>query len=299
MSRAPDDIRAEVEVTEDLVRALLVAQAPRYAALPLTPLGQGWDNEMFRLGQALAVRAPRRAAGAALLGHEIRWLPILGPHLPAPVPTPVFAGEPQGAYPFPWSIVPFVPGHKLGDTVGIGPRFARELGGFLAALHSLALPKDPPHNPYRTALREPSRGEAVARHLSALGAERDVSGLQALWRAACAAELAAQPVWCHGDLHPFNLIARDAGLAGVIDWGDMTAGDPAVDLAIAWVALTGAEREAFLEAYGPVRAPTRARARGWALVFGLMFWDSARRGASASFGRVGERALAGLGQETV
>ncbi len=71
----------------------------------------------------------------------------------------------------------------------------------------------------------------------------------------------------------------------------MTAGDLAVDLAIAWTALGPDARAAFFGAYGPLDAGTITRAKGWAITFGLMFWDSARRGASASFGRVGESAL--------
>jgi aminoglycoside phosphotransferase (APT) family kinase protein len=76
----------------------------------------------------------------------------------------------------------------------------------------------------------------------------------------------------------------------------MTAGDPAVDLAIAWVALDAGERVAFFDAYGPADDDLRLRARGWALAFALMFWDSARRGASESFARVGDRALTALAE---
>lgn len=43
------------------------------------------------------------------------------------------------------------------------------------------------------------------------------------------------PVWLHGDLHPAHVVVSDGALAGVIDFGDMCAGDPAVDLAAARV----------------------------------------------------------------
>ena len=297
MSRPPDDIPAEVEVTPDLVRGLLEEQAAEWADLPLTSLGQGWDNEMFRLGDTLAVRAPRRATGAGLFDNELRWLPELAPRLPAPIPAAVFAGRPQGDYPFRWAVVPYMEGRRLGDTVGVGARFARELGAFLGTLHALDLPGDPPQNPYRNQpLSEPRRASSVATHLDALGEERDVGALRALWRRACATSIPSRQAWCHGDVHPFNLIAHDGALAAVIDWGDMTAGDPAVDLAIAWVALGPEERGAFFAAYGEVDEETHIRLRGWALVFALMFWDSARRGAAESFARVGERALTALAE---
>jgi hypothetical protein len=35
------------------------------------------------------------------------------------------------------------------------------------------------------------------------------------------------PVWLHGDLHPANVIVSDGTLSGVIDFGELCAGDPA------------------------------------------------------------------------
>ena len=59
----------------------------------------GWDNTVYRLGNDHAVRLPRRAAAAALLANELRWLPVLAPRLPLPVPEPVVAGRPAPGYP--------------------------------------------------------------------------------------------------------------------------------------------------------------------------------------------------------
>jgi hypothetical protein len=36
------------------------------AGLPLADTAEGWDNHLFRLGDALAVRLPRRALAANL-----------------------------------------------------------------------------------------------------------------------------------------------------------------------------------------------------------------------------------------
>ena len=43
------------------------------------------------------------------------------------------------------------------------------------------------------------------------------------------------PVWLHGDLHTANVIVHDGEVTAVIDLGDLTAGDPAVDFAIGWM----------------------------------------------------------------
>ena len=61
---------AEYEVTADLVRRLLAAQHPDLAGLPVTPFTNGWDNTLFRLGDGLVVRLPRRALGAVIAGQR-------------------------------------------------------------------------------------------------------------------------------------------------------------------------------------------------------------------------------------
>ena len=100
---------AEVDISADLVRRLLAAQYPDLADLPVVFMANGWDNAMFRLGDGLVVRMPRRQLGARILVHEQRWLPVLAPRLPLPIPAPVRTGRPGEGYPWPWSVVPFLP----------------------------------------------------------------------------------------------------------------------------------------------------------------------------------------------
>src|SRR3954447_9046210 len=93
------------EFTPDaaLVRALLLEQHPDLAHLPLSEIGEGWDNTLFRLGEVLAVRLPRRAASAPLIEQEQRWLPDLAARLPLPVPVPLRSGRPGLGFPWSWS----------------------------------------------------------------------------------------------------------------------------------------------------------------------------------------------------
>ncbi len=44
-------------------------------------------------------------------------------------------------------------------------------------------------------------------------------------------------MWVHGDLHPANVVVSDGTLSGIVDFGDLFAGDPAWDLAAASVLL--------------------------------------------------------------
>lgn len=72
----------------------------------------------------------------------------------------------------------------------------------------------------------------------------------------------------HGDLHPANLLITGGKLTGVIDFGLLAVGDPAVDLMAAWTFLSGPARHAFRTAL-PADEATWERGRGWALDLGI------------------------------
>jgi len=261
---------AELEVTPDLVRRLVAAQQPDLAGLPVTLLANGWDNLICRLGDELAVRLPRRAAAAELVRHEQRWLPVLAARLPLAVPVPVRVGEPGLGYPWHWSIVPFLPGRIAAVCPPADPaETARVLGGFLRALH-VPGPAGAPANPLR-GVPLGSRGDAFTSRVLQLGDAIDGAAARRVWRAAVGTpDWAGPPLWLHGDLHPANILVSEGRVTGVIDFGDITAGDPATDLAVAWMLLPADCHDAFRAAYGAADgrqpdAATWARARGWAL----------------------------------
>lgn len=259
---------AELTLTSDDVHRLIAAQHPALRA-PLRAVAHGWDNEVFRLGDDLAVRLPRRAVAATLIEHEQRWLPVLAPQLPVAVPVPVAVGEPDAAYPWRWSIVPWFDGIRLIDLpVGGRDALATDVAGFLRALHVPA-PLDAPFNPVRgVPLR--GRDEAMRERL------RSFPDLRQVWQAAVdAEEWRRAAVWVHGDVHPANLVVNDARLAAVIDFGDMCAGDPACDLAIAWTGFSPAGRAAFRAALATsYDDATWVRARGWAAAFATLLHDA-------------------------
>ena len=63
--------QAERVVDEALARRLLEDQHPDLADLPLTHLDSGWDNVIYRLGDKLTVRLPRREVAAAVEGEVL------------------------------------------------------------------------------------------------------------------------------------------------------------------------------------------------------------------------------------
>ncbi len=101
----------EVEITAGLVRDLVRDQHPDLADRPVRLGARGWDNQLWRLGDDLAVRLPWTTGSAdALLRKEYSWLPTLAPRLPLPVPVPQRLGEPSERFPRPWLITTWVAG---------------------------------------------------------------------------------------------------------------------------------------------------------------------------------------------
>ncbi len=279
------------------MRRLLAAQHPDLAGLPVEPLANGWDNTLFRLGDELVARLPRRTPGAIVAVNEQRWLPTLAPRLPLPIPVPVRTGAPGGEYPWPWSIVEFIPGTPASDRPPFDPqRVAADLGGFFGALHTAA-PPDAPANPYR-GVPLAQRTASLEKNLATVAGQVDRDAVLAAWAVALAVPgWNSAPVWLHGDPHPANILIRDGRVSGVIDFGDITAGDPATDLSLAWMMLPAASHDQFRAAYaqaghGPVSDAIWARGRGWALNLAIVFLafsaDNPRLQA------VGERTLAAV-----
>lgn len=265
---------AEIAIDADLVCALLAEQHPDLAGLPVQEFAAGWDNALFRLGNDLLVRMPRRAASADLIAHEQTWLPRLVLRLPLPIPAPLRIGVPGRSYPWAWSVLPWMAG-EAADLHPPAEDQAVRLGAFLRALHQPA-PADAPINPVRGGALQ-GRAAAAAVRIERLSQTTPyiTPEVLSLWHAALDVPIDAAPGWLHGDLHARNILVENGRISGIIDWGDITAGDPATDLSVVWMLFgSAAARQAALEAYGAVSAATLLRARGWALAFGLILLDS-------------------------
>jgi len=280
---------AEIDVDEPLVRALLADQHPDLADRAIAPIGFGWDNAIFRLGEDLIVRLPRREMAVPLVEHEQRWLPELAPRLPLPVPAPVRIGRPGAGFPWPWSICPWFEGTSALASPPVDlVATAKALGAFQAALHQPA-PPDAPSNPYR-GIPLADRHEITVGSIERLDHVDRVLVRERWDRFVKTPRWAGPPVWVHGDPHPGNLVVHDGRLTAVLDFGDLCAGDPASDLAVAWMLFPPEVRPTFRAAAGDVDDDTWRRAHGWALAFGLVL--SATSADNPAYNALGRRTLA-------
>ncbi|GAA1993932.1 aminoglycoside phosphotransferase family protein [Catenulispora subtropica] len=270
MSDVPDlgPLPDRVTVDAEQVRLLVREQFPHWADLLVRPVAKGgWDNMTFHLGDELSVRLPTAAEYALAVDKEQRWLGVLAPQLPLPIPALVANGRPGADYPFEWSVYRWLEGETASaDRIADPVRFALDLAGFLVALQSVDItdgPRPGKHNWFRGATLR-TYDEQAQHALTALNGHIDVELAREIWKTALDARWDGVERWFHGDIAQGNLLLNDGELAAVIDFGTCGVGDPACDLAVAWTLLAADGRQAFRERLR-VDEATWARGRGWAL----------------------------------
>lgn len=287
----------ELPIDSALVRRLLAAQSPQWADLALEPFpSAGSDNAMYRLGDDMVVRLPRRSGRTVdSLDKECEWLPRLAPLLPLAVPAPLARGVPAEGYPCRWAVYGWLEGEtatieRLADV----RQAATDLAEFVSALQRVdatGAPSPGEHNFFRgvpLAMRDANVRSAIA----VLHGEMDVAAVTAAWEAALRApDWVGPPVWIHGDLCDGNLLAAGGRFSAVIDWGGLAVGDPACDLMVAWSFLDAEARELFRTELS-VDDATWARGRGWALSVALIalpyYWTTNPVRVAYSWHRIGE-----------
>ena len=278
----------EIPIDAELVRRLVSRVMPTYADAPIRRLASsGSTNALFRLGADLLVRLPRQPGGSETIAKEARWLPVLGPLLPVPVPQVVAVFDPDCDYPERWSVIRWIAG---AHPVVVDPQtpvdsgreeLATNFSAFLNALRQAEIPplavNKPDLQSYRgqplATMDHPTR-ENIERCRGLAGFGFDLDAAERIWADAMKLPESADrstPRWYHGDMAAENLLVRDDSLAAVLDFGGLSAGDPTVDLVIAWEVLDPPARELFRSQIS-VDEATWLRGRAWALSIALMIW---------------------------
>ncbi|HEX8243812.1 MAG TPA: phosphotransferase [Longimicrobium sp.] len=256
---------AEIVVSPELALALIREQ---FSGLGRTiePFGFGWDNTVYLVDGEFAFRFPRRTIAVPLIEREARVLPRLASRLPLPIPRPEWVGAPTERFPWPFTGYRVLPGRL---AFGLRDEERRAAAGplaeFLRVLHAtpthgLELPGDEWE---RTDFvrRMPELVERL-RALEMGGVIDSSRPWLRLFEAGDFPRPAPRPVLVHGDLAERHVLVDGAHrVCGVIDWGDIHVGDPALDLSLLFHFLPARFRDDFLRVYGNVDARTLRTAR--------------------------------------
>lgn len=257
----------ELHIDEHLVRRLVRDQLPQWAELPVVRVeSTGTVNALYRLGDDMVVRLPRRYAGD--IDREHATVTLLVGRLPVAIPEPLGRGEPAKGYPFQWCVDRWVEGeHPVAGELVDPDLLAHDLADLVRELWKVD-PSGAPPVGRGTSL---ARWDAPARKgLAQLEDLIDTRAAAAAWEISVAQpDWSDPPVWVHGDLIPFNLLMRGDRLSAVLDWAGAGLGDPATDLQPAWNLLPASARRIFRSELD-VDEATWLRGRGWALWTGLV-----------------------------
>lgn len=257
-----------IELDAIAARKILDAQFPQYKTLPLIPIvSGGTDNTMFRLGDRLCARFPKREDAVPQIEKEQVWLPRLAP-LPLKIPVPVGHGAASNFFPFAWSLYEWLPGRSLVESeIEDWSAAAAALADFISALQAkdvFGAPLSGAQNNYRGVALE-KRDRLTRAAIAGLADEYPEEVLSRVWDDAVKTpKYEGDPVWLHGDLQGGNILVQSGRLSAVIDFGLSGVGDPACDLMVAWSVLPKSARTVFKEGVG-IAEEIWIRGIGWAL----------------------------------
>lgn len=287
-----------------MASVLIASQFPGLAPGRIERFGAGMDNVAYLIDGKRVFRFPRRSVVVPFLETETAVLPLISPHLPLFVPVPHFVGKPQE--PYPWMFAGY---DVLAGTTACSAalsdddrmRMAPTLGKFLGALHridpsealALGLPGD------LIGRMDHARRLPLARErLLELQANGHVSNIEPFldFMEANAPDQLQSCVIVHGDLYARHLILDDSRtITGVIDWGDVHFGHPAVDLMVAHAMLPAQAHSAFVEAYGEIDTRTWALAKYRAIYHSALVAHYGIRISDANLADAGISALRRIG----
>lgn len=255
VSPPPADLPVDERRVRRLLGELSLEPGVEHASLQLRigpgPLGEGWDNVLWPVGEhrpvgeewperghrqqagadgrPVVLRVVRRESARPLLMREAIVLRPLQEAGPLPMRVPALLGTHPEAL-----LVTWTPGSVAASAPAPQQeRAAVALAAMLGAVHSLPLDVSLERNPVRGV---PLATRAAAFEHDLDRAElpaRAREGARRRWdRGLDAGTWTGPDLLLHGDPHPGNLVVPEAGTASpvLIDWGDATPGDPASDL---------------------------------------------------------------------
>ena len=260
---------AEFPVSLELAGKLIMLQFPEIELKEIKQLGEGFDNTVIQINGEFVFRFPRRPIAVTLIQVENQLLPSIAGTLPLDIPEPVYFGKPSTIYPYPFTGYKMVKGHlpvegSLANKVESAKRFAH----FLKVLHSFPVERAmrlgvQPDGMMRldVSYRKKSLMENVS-NLLKLGYFEQAYAVKDFVEELGELDVQHPISLVHGDIHIRNVLLDDEGvLAGIIDWGDVHVGNPAIDFSFLYSYFPKEARRGFYEIYGQIEKETESLAR--------------------------------------
>lgn len=258
--------QAEQIIDPSLALHLIQEQFPELHAKNIRLLGVGWDNSAFVIDEELIFRFPRREVAIALLEAEWCILPKLATRFSIPIPIPKWKGSPTKSFPWPFIGYRMLKGStacyaNLSDAQR--EALAEPIAHFLSALHATPsfqiakchIPGDDGSRINGSILTQ--KIKANFKELSLLHLLENKNQLESLLENSQNFRAPIHSVVVHGDFYIRHLLVDEKHhFVGVIDWGDVHLGDPAIDLSIAHSFLPIRAHNLFKKTYGGISDET-------------------------------------------
>jgi aminoglycoside phosphotransferase (APT) family kinase protein len=284
-----------------LALELIREQFPELSPTKIRLLGAGWDNTAFLINEDLIFRFPRREIALPLLEAEWSILPKLAPHLPLPVPVPKWRGSPTSRFPWPFIGYKMLPGFtacyaNLSEDERAA--LAEPIAHFLSKLHNTpgaSIAGCHIFGDNRSRIDGSVLIPKILKNFEELALLKLLENrkeLESILEKSTNLRAPMSSVVVHGDFYVRHLLVDERHhLVGVIDWGDVHLGDPAMDLSIAHSFLPKQAHKTFRDAYGEISHDTWALARLRAIYSSTMLVLYGHHSGDPSILREGLRSL--------
>jgi aminoglycoside 2''-phosphotransferase len=208
-------------MTSEMAALIVAEQFPQFGGASISFLGAGDDNDAFEVNSQWVFRFPKHAVQNERAAMEARVVRHIADRLPLAVPRFEFAGAASELHPFRFDVYRKIPGTSWKDIEPaiLSDAVARQLGEFLSALHAIPIAEVEPLG------IGSDREYTMAARLSEL---KNPPAVRVLLP-----EYDGPSLLIHNDLLAEHVLIDPltSCVTGIIDFGDMACGDPAVDFA--------------------------------------------------------------------